>query len=376
LIPLGVPDPEEAEMTDRIQSLKALTVSIPFKKDFVTSKERYSVLPYVIVEARSESGHVGYGETREATEITGETHESIVSLINGRFGPALKGMDPFDIEAVHNTMEAKAHGNPAAKCGVDVALYDLMGRISGLPVYQFLGGRTRPEVVTSKAVGLGPLPEMVSEARSLVDQGFSLLKLKTGIDPDAEIAMVKAVREAVGPKVGLKLDANQGWNLKQALKILRAVEDCSIEVVEQPLPEWDLKGSAELRKLVVPPIMLDEGVKSPQDVIRIVEERAADMINIKLLKCGGLYPASAINSIAEAAGMICQVGSLDTTVGSAAVAHLATAKKNIRYAEIVGPTRIARDVASGLTIRGEKVIVGEGPGLGISVNRDLLEREI
>ena len=362
-------------MTDRIQRLKAFTVRIPFKKDFVTSKERYSVLPYVIVEARSESGRVGYGETREATEITGDTHEGILSLINGRFGSALKGMDPFDIEAVHDTMEIKAHGNPAAKCGVDMALYDLMGHISGLPAYHLLGGRTKSEVITSKAVGLAPLFDMVEEARFLVGQGFSVLKLKTGIDPDAEIAMVKAVREAVGPKVGLKLDANQGWNFKQALKVLRAVEDCSIEVVEQPLPEWDLKGSAELRRLVAPPIMLDEGVKSPQDVIRIVEERAADMINIKLLKCGGLYPASAINSIAEAAGMICQIGSLDTTVGSAAAAHLATAKKNIRYAEIAGPTRIARDVASGLTIRGEKVLVGGGPGLGISVDGALLESE-
>jgi L-alanine-DL-glutamate epimerase-like enolase superfamily enzyme len=216
---------------------------------------------------------------------------------------------------------------------------------------------------------------MVEEARSLVDQGFFMLKLKTGINPGAEIGMIRAVREAVGPKVGLKLDANQGWNLKEALRVLWAVEGCAIEVVEQPLPEWDLKGSAELRKLVAPPIMLDEGLKSPQDLIRIIEERAADMVNIKLLKCGGLYPAAAINSIAEAAGMICQIGSLDTTVGSAAAAHLATAKRNIRYAEIVGPTRIARDVASGLTIRGEKVIVGEGPGLGIFMNRDLLEAE-
>ncbi len=363
-------------MTDRILSLKAFSVSIPFKKDFVTSKERYSVLRYVIVEARSESGEVGYGETREATEITGETHESIVSLINARFAPALKGLDPFDIEAVHGTMESMAHGNPAAKCGVDVAIYDLMGRLAGLPVHHLLGGRARPEVITSKAVGLGPLPDMVSEARSLVEQGFSVLKLKTGIDPDTEIAMVRSVRDAVGPKVGLKLDANQGWTFKQALKVLRAVENCSIEVVEQPLPEWDLKGSAELRKLVAPPIMLDEGVKSPADVVRVVEEKAADMINIKLLKCGGLYPAASVNSIAEAAGMICQIGSLDTTVGSAAAAHLATAKKNIRYAEIVGPTRIARDVASGLAICGEKVRVSGEPGLGISVDRSLLEEKM
>ncbi len=129
-------------MSERIESIKARTGKIPFRNDFVTSKERYSVLPYSIVEARSESGQVGYGETREATEITGETHESILSLINSRFGPSLQRMNPYDIEAVHEIMDGKAHGNPTAKCGVEVALYDLMRRISGLPTYSSAGGRT------------------------------------------------------------------------------------------------------------------------------------------------------------------------------------------------------------------------------------------
>jgi L-alanine-DL-glutamate epimerase-like enolase superfamily enzyme len=128
-------------MSERIESIKARTGKIPFRKGFVTSQEGYGVLPYFIVEARSKSKQVGYGETREATEITGETHESTLPLINSRFGPSLQGMNPFDIEAVHEIMDGKAHSNPAAKCGVDVALHDLMGRISGLPAYHLLGGK-------------------------------------------------------------------------------------------------------------------------------------------------------------------------------------------------------------------------------------------
>jgi len=121
--------------------------------------------------------------------------------------------------------------------------------------------------------------------------------------------------------------------------------------------------------------MLDEGIHSPSDVIRIVEAGAADMINIKLIKTGGLYPAQAVNAVAQAAGMICQIGSLDTTIGSAAATHLAMAKSNIRYAEIVGPTRLKRDVAGGLVITGGRVCATDAPGYGITVDPGVLRDE-
>jgi L-alanine-DL-glutamate epimerase-like enolase superfamily enzyme len=176
----------------------------------------------------------------------------------------------------------------------------------------------------------------------------------------------------VGPAARIKLDANQGWTLRDAVKVIRAVEDCNIEVVEQPLAAWNLRGSAELRRLITPPIMLDEGVHSPSDVVRIIEAAAADMINIKLIKTGGLYPALSVNAVAEAAGLVCQIGSLDTTIGSAAATHLAMAKTNIRYAEIVGPTRLKQDVAEGLTITGGWVFPTDDPGYGITVDPAIL----
>jgi len=355
-------------MKDIIESITVCSVDLPLVADFVTSRKIYSTLPYVIIEVTSSSGIKGYGEARESVQITGETIESITGMIKYRFAPKLKGMNPFDIEMIHHVMNCVCCGNSAAKSAVDLAMYDLMGKISHQPVCRLMGGREQTEVETSKAIGVGRLKAVVEEAESLVAQGFSILKIKTGVDPDGEIRMIREIREVVGPDIRLKLDANQGWTLREAVKVVRAVEDLDIEVVEQPLPAWDLKGSAQLRQLITPPVMLDEGIHSPSDVIRIIAAGAADMINIKLIKTGGLYPAQAVNAVSEAAGLVCQIGSLDTSIGSAAAAHLAMAKYNVQYAEIVGPLRLKQDAADGMTISKGKVSLLEKPGFGISID--------
>ena len=222
---------------------------------------------------------------------------AILGLINTHFSPALKGMNPFDIEAIHETMNSICYGNTAAKSAVDLCAYDLMGQISKQPVCRLLGGKLKPDVETSKAIGLGKFDEIIEEAISLANQGFKILKIKTGVDPEGEIRMIREIRQAVGPDIRLKLDANQGWILREAVKVVRSAEAYNIEIVEQPLPAWDLKASAELRTHIDPPVMLDEGVHSPSDVIQIIEAGAADMINIKLIKTGGLYPAMAVNAL-------------------------------------------------------------------------------
>ena len=359
-------------MSETIESVRARRIELPLNQVFITSRKRYESLIYCIVEASTRSGLAGYGETREVTQITGEVAESILAVINRRLGPALAGLDPFDLERAHQAMDRACCGNTAAKSAVDMALHDLMGRIAGLPLCKLLGGRSRDRVETSKAVGLGPLDQTLAEARALADQGYRTLKLKTGLDPKAEIRMIRAVREAVGPEILLKLDANQGWTLREAVRVIAAVEEVGIEVVEQPLPAWDLKGSAELRRLVAPPIMLDEGVHSPHDAIRIIEAGAADMLNLKLAKTGGIYPALDIIGIAQAAGLVCQIGSLDTSIGTAAGAHLALARTNIAYAELNGPTRLRQDTARGLTMGQGTVSVSDKAGLGLDVDLSAL----
>jgi len=174
-------------MPDLIESIRAYAIELPLVADFITSRKKYTSLPYVITEVVSESGFRGYGEAREATQITGETLDSIMGLINTHFAPALKGMNPFDIEAIHDTMNTICYGNTAAKSAVDLCIYDVMGQIAKQPVCRLLGGKLKPDVITSKAIGLGKFDEIIEEAMNLVQQGFRILKIKTGVDPEGEI---------------------------------------------------------------------------------------------------------------------------------------------------------------------------------------------
>lgn len=353
----------------RIKSLTAHPLRLPLKNPLATSKRAYPVLDNVFVRLLTEDGAEGWGEARDCSHITGETQAAIVGAIEGLLAPALHGRDPFDIAGAHRAMDRALAGNPSAKSAVDMALHDVAARIAGISVSQLLGGAPRGAVASSKAVSVGTTATMVDQARAYVADGFATLKIKTGVDEAAELAAVAAIREAVGPAIKLKLDANQGWALQEATRFLAAVERHDIEMVEQPLPVWDFAGHAELRRRTPIPVMLDESIHGPRDVLRAIDVGAADYVNIKLLKTGGLAPARELAALAEAAGITCQIGTLDSSIGSAAALHLVHACGAIRFAEINGPSRLAADIATGFTIENGKADVAAGPGFGLTVDQ-------
>jgi L-alanine-DL-glutamate epimerase-like enolase superfamily enzyme len=352
-------------MARTIASVETTVVSIPMRDPLITSLHAYVDLDYLIVRLRLSDGAEGYGEARESLQITGETAAGLRAAIERVLAPAVIGHDAADLEGLHRRMEAAAAFNTAAKSALDMAAVDAVGRSLGVPACVLLGGAPRGEIASSKAISVAETEAMVAQARRVVAAGFGTLKIKTGVNAAKEIAAIRAIREAVGPTVHLKLDANQGWTLPEAVRFLAEVERCDIQMVEQPLPAWDLVGSAELRRRTPIPVMLDEGVKSIHDAIRAIEAGACDYINIKLLKSGGLYPATKLVAVAESAGIACQVGTLDTSIGSAAGVHLVHARPAIRFAEINGPGRLEFDVASGFNLSDGKASVAAGPGLGI-----------
>jgi len=355
-------------MTPVIARLEAFALEIPMRVPLATSLHRYDHGRYVVVRAVASDGAEGWGEARESLHITGETQESILAAVRRLFAPALEGHDPFDLDGLHRRMDAVAFANSCAKCAVDMAVHDLAARIAGLPLARLLGGAPKGPVASSKAVSVASTEKMVAQAEDYVAAGFRTLKLKTGIDAAAELEAVRRVREAVGPGVRIKLDANQGWTLAEATRFLERVEGFDVQMVEQPLPAWDLAGSAELRRRTAIPVMLDEAVKSPRDALRAIEAGACDYVNIKLVKTGGLHPALAVVAICAAAGVLCQIGTLDTAIGSAAAWHLVHARPDIRFAEINGPTRLEWDVGSGIRVEAGAAVVDDGPGLGITVD--------
>jgi L-Ala-D/L-Glu epimerase len=355
-------------VTSAIARIEAFPVDIRLRVPLATSLHRYDLGRFTIARAIAGDGTVGWGEARESLHITGESQESILAAVNRVLAPALQGRDPFDLEGLHRRMDEVAFANTCAKCAIDMAVHDLAARLAGLPLVGLLGGAAKGPVPSSKAVSVAAAETMAAEAQNFVQAGFRTLKLKTGVDAAAEVEAVRRVREAVAPEIAIKLDANQSWTLTQATSFLEKVERYDVLMVEQPLPAWDFGAAAELRRRTSIPVMLDEGVKSPQDALRAIDAGACDYVNIKLVKTGGLYPAARLEAICAAAGIACQIGTLDTAIGSAAAWHLLHARPNIRFAEINGPTRLEWDVGTGFRVEAGSAVVDDGPGLGVEVD--------
>ena len=355
-----------------IVAVEVCPLAIPMREALATSRHAYGTMGYAIVRVTLSDGATGYGEARESVHITGETQGGIIEAVRTLLGPALAGHEADDVEGVHARMAAAADFNACAKSGIDMALHDALGHSRGMPVAVLLGGTVRGPIASSKAISVGETGAMVAQARRFVEAGFGTVKIKTGADPVAERTAIAAIRAECGPGLKIKLDANQAWSLPEAASFLREVEGFGIEMVEQPLPAWDLVGSAELRRRTPIPVMLDEGVHSPQDAYRAIAAGACDYVNIKLLKTGGLHPAAKLVAVCESAGIACQIGTLDTSIGSAAAAHLVHARSNIRFAEINGPSRIAFDLATGFAIENGAAQVTARPGLGLEILADRL----
>lgn len=269
-------------------------------------------------------------------------------------------------------MDRLISGNTSAKAAIDIALYDLKGKVMNQPLYKVLGGY-RDQIVTDMTIGIDKPELMAQEAKERVERdGFRILKVKAGINPADDIRALTLIREAVGPDIRLRVDANQGYTVNDAVRVLKEFEKIGVDAVEQCLPWWDMDGSKILRQKVDMQIMLDESIHSPVDAAKACKMDAADILNIKLMKCGGLYPAEKINAIAEANHVNCMVGCmLETKVAIAAGVSLVAAKSNITEADCdsfmyaVDPEM---GMPGGFTIEGGVYTLSQKPGLGLDLD--------
>ncbi|WCM91869.1 hypothetical protein M5C99_15980 [Acidovorax sp. NCPPB 2350] len=284
---------------------------------------------HVVVRLMSDEGLSGVGEASPLKHFTGESGSIICTALGEDLLPAVRGLDPLDIVLAHQRMDAALPGNSSAKAAVDMALYDLAARTADLPLHRLLGGAVRHRVPITRPLGILPVEDAVAEALRHVQAGHRTLKLKVGIDVNADIARVRAVREAVGADVAIRIDANQGYDLATAMRFVAALRDARIEYFEQLLAAPDLRGLAQLR-CIGARVAVDESLHSPADALRIVEAGAADVFVIKLIKTCGLWPALQIAAIGAAAGVGCVVVSpYDMQFGAAHALHLAAALPNL-----------------------------------------------
>jgi len=357
-----------------IRKIEAFVVSLGFREPFRISQGTSTVARNVIVKISTDNAVVGWGESSPSQRVTRENADTVIAALD-KIGPALLGNHPLRIEKNNELMDSVVEGNPAAKAAVDIAMHDMLGRETGKPLYLLMGGYRR-EVLTDLTLSIKPPPEMADDAARAVRQGFRALKVKIGIDPEEDVKRVEMIRERVGNAIQIRVDANQGYTPEQAIKVLSKIHRFDIEFVEQPVAADDVKGLSQVRKNSQVPVMADESVHSPEDALRLVEAKAVDLINIKLMKCGGLVKGRKIAEIAEAAGVKCMVGCMsECAFGIAAAVHLAAAIRNIQYADLDSDyllkDRLVREET--LEIRNSMRVLSEEPGLGIAeIDRKLL----
>ena len=287
----------------------------------------------VIVRLTTDHETFGWGESSPSKRVTGETAETVVRAID-RFAPKLIGMSALRIEQIIDIIDSAIKNCPAAVAPIDMALYDILGKTVRKPLFMLLGGfRTR--VLSDLTMSIKSPREMANDASEAVKKGFKAIKVKVGLNPREDVERVKLVREAAGPDVEIRIDANQGWTTKQAIPTLNAIEKFDVQFAEQPIPAGDFRKLRAVRKDSPIPIMADESVHSPEDAVQLIMAEAADMINIKLMKSGGILKARKIAEVAESAGIPCMIGCMsESGLGIAAAGHLAAATRNIRYADL------------------------------------------
>ena len=289
----------------RIDKIECLPVTSMFKKPFPMGGGVEKGSAGVVIKVHTNEGVVGIGDTGGTSAwYRGESQDSIMSMINNVFGPAiLLGEDPFNIEKIVARMDVAARDNNQAKAVIDYALHDIMGKALGVPVYKLLGGLSVEKVPLGFVLPAGPTDEVVSIGMEAVRAGFRVLKLKVGFGTDEDdIRNVKALREAAGDDIQLFIDSNGSWDYYQALMILKKMEKYDLAMVEQPVPWWDVDGMARLRQKTGIPVFADESAVELKHLMEIVQKNAADGFFIKIPKAGGLLKAQKWITIAKAAG--------------------------------------------------------------------------
>lgn len=320
-----------------------------------------------IVEIETDEGLVGYGEGAPGILITGETLKGTIECIE-LMSKKLIGTDPTDLEKIHHLIGSVAAHAPSAKAAIDIACYDLLGKQAQLPLYKLLGGFAN-QVNTDFTIGIDEPSLMAEKAKQAIAVGFDTLKIKVGTGLAADVARIKAIREAVGTGIKLRLDANQAWQPKEAVTIIERLDEYQIELVEQPVPYFDIDGLAFVKNQVNVPIMSDESCFNGRDALRLIRQQAVDIVNIKLMKSGGIHEALKINSLCESAGIECMIGCMveETNIGVTAAAHLAAGRKNITRADLDATFSLSEvAIPGGVSMEATPMIkLADYSGLGI-----------
>jgi muconate cycloisomerase len=378
----------------KITRIETIPIRLPTRRVHQWASLTTPIGVYVIIKLHTDEGLVGLGEAPvlkdwggDHGKYFGETPQTTTHIINDILAPALKGQDPRRFETIHALMDKAVKGYPYCKAAIDAAMYDVVGKALKVPVYQLLGGCFRERVSIAHSLGLMDIEKAVDEALQAKAEGVKTIKLKGGVDQRRDVELVKQIRNAIGPELDICVDANQGYPTpKAAVKIIKAMEEFNLLYMEQPVEGIDRM--AEVARRVDTPIMADESAWTPEDVIEIIQKRAADIVSIYTTKPGGMFKAKKVAAVAEAAGLKCNVnGSVETGVGNAANLHLAASTGVVSLGCVVPvstPKGKGKKGIAGIYYQDDliqepfeyadgDIIVPSKPGLGIDLDEEKLK---
>lgn len=379
----------------RIEKVETFHIALALRRRHKWTGLTGDIGGYVIVRLTGDDGNSGWGEAPVIKDwggdhgrYFGETPETTKHVIQAYLTPAVIGAPTGNFVGLHQRMDAAIKGYPYAKSSIEMAAYDLTGRSLGVPVYSLLGGCARRAVPVTHSIGLLAIDDAVQECVQVVEEGIRTIKLKVGIDQGRDVEIVRKVREALGPDVDLCVDANRGYSsAAEAIKTLKAMERYGLKYVEQPVE--GLMHMAEVARVLDTPVMADESAWTAQDVLEIIERKAADIISIYTTKPGGLYKGMQLAAVAHAAGLPCNVnGSVETGVGNLANIHLAAAAPAVTLSCVVPvstPMASQQGQLAGIYYKDDlikgalefsegAIVVPETPGMGIETDEDKIVR--
>jgi L-alanine-DL-glutamate epimerase-like enolase superfamily enzyme len=329
----------------------------------------------VLVRAHTDEGITGLGECSAFPMIVGETQATGYEMAKD-FAAIWKDKDALDIDARLAELHLYTAGNYTIKSAFDMVLYDIAAKKAGLPLYKYLGGEKRV-IETDITIGIDTAENMAASAIKYKEQGFTMIKVKLGKNPEADIERIKLIRNAIGSDIQIRIDANQGWTYDEAAYALTELAQFNIAFCEQPMRTYNDELLPALCKLSPIAIMADESVYTHRDAQRIIRNQAAKFINIKFAKSGGINEAIMINHVAEQNGMACMLGSmLESRLALTANVHFALAFKNIQFFDLdtclMGP--LADPVIGGFQYNGTFLEINEEPGIGADVDQAYLDK--
>ena len=352
----------------KIIQAMAIPVELQLKEPFAIANETIEVADNILIRLETETGIIGWG-CSTPDSVTSETKDTVLRNFEAAKRLVI-GCDPTRINLVNFALDSDIKGNSSLKAGINMALYDIIGKMAGIPLFRLLGGY-REKIATSVTIGLNNTNLMVEKAKQIVSDGFKFIKIKCGINADDDIENIIAIREAVGPTIKLRLDANEGYSVEEALRIVKTLEKnaVAIEMLEQPTKANYLYSLKDVARQCSVPIMADETALTLRDSFKLVRLEIADMINIKLMKIGGITNAIKANALAELADVPVMVGCMNESMAAmSAGVHFACAFRNVEYADLDSALDFTNDVAKGgARYEDGYVIPSERPGLGIEV---------